>query len=274
MSFTKFRARLQVDREELIRLLGTPENADTLKFQSVLADVPAQDPELEQLQSLATERRQEVAAARLDERAAQQGYSLASRFFGIDEARVGVSSSREVEGVQITGPVFQVPLPIFNQNQGMRARYQAQEKIAQLALASALQNARFEVRQAYRKLQAARNRVIIARERTIPLRHQALKLAEQQFNNMFLGISLTVCSPSTAKNSELAKLWLRHFANIGALTQNSKKPLDPTSPSERTKPICSAVDNLSSADRPHCWPPAHFSKAAPVPKPNPRATHR
>ena len=180
--------RLQVDRERLIRLLGNPENADTLAFHSVLPPLPDQDPALEQLQTLALEKRQEIAAARLEEKAAQQGYSLASRFFGIDEVRVGVSSSREVEGVQITGPVMQLPLPIFNQNQGMRARYQAREKVARLEVATAVQNSRYEVRQAYRQLQAARNQVLTARERSIPLRHQALKLAEQQFNNMFLGI--------------------------------------------------------------------------------------
>ncbi|MCW5872911.1 MAG: TolC family protein, partial [Candidatus Eremiobacteraeota bacterium] len=180
--------QLQVDREELIRLLGTPENAEMLRFQSVLREIPAHDPDLAELETVAAQNRQEVAAARLDEKAARQGYSLASRFFGIDEVRVGVSSAREVEGLQVTGPVVQFPLPVFNQNQGMRARYQTQEKIARLSLASALQNARFEVRQAYRQLQAARNRVLVARERSIPLRHQALKLAEQQFNNMFLGI--------------------------------------------------------------------------------------
>lgn len=179
---------LQVDREALIRLLGNPDNADQLAFHSVLPSLPEDDPKLEELQVLAVEKRQEVAAARLDETAARQGYDLASRFFGIDEVRVGVSSSREVEGVQITGPVMQLPLPIFNQNQGVRARYQAKEKIAQLAVSTALQNARYEVRQAYRQLQAARNQALTARERTIPLRRQALKLAEQQFNNMFLGI--------------------------------------------------------------------------------------
>ena len=188
MELYEVQGELQVDREALIRLLGNPDSSDTLAFHSVLPPLPEQDPKLEDLQVLAVEKRQEVAAARLDEQAARQGYDLATRFFGIDEVRVGVSSSREVDGVQITGPVMQLPLPIFNQNQGVRARYQSKEKVAQLAVSTALQNARYEVRQAYRQLQAARNQALTARERTIPLRHQALKLAEQQFNNMFLGI--------------------------------------------------------------------------------------
>lgn len=180
--------RLAMDRQTLLRLLGQPGASAELTFQSGMPPLPSDDPPLADLQRQALAHRQEIVAARLDQEAAKRGESLAGRFFGIDDVRLGISSSHEVEGVQITGPTLQFPLPIFNQNQGVRARYKAQGKVAALNEQVALLNADYEVAQAYQKLQTARNMVRTSQEQIIPLRHQALELAKQQFNNMFLGI--------------------------------------------------------------------------------------
>lgn len=180
--------RLAVDRQTLLRLLGQPGAAPQISFQAGMPPLPLDDPPLADLQRQALAHRQEIIAARLDQEVARRGEGLAGRFFGIDDVRLGISSSHEVEGVQITGPTLQFPLPIFNQNQGVRARYKAQGQVAQLSEQVALLNADYEVAQAYQKLQTARNMVKTSQEQIIPLRHQALELAKQQFNNMFLGI--------------------------------------------------------------------------------------
>lgn len=178
--------RLAVDRQALLRLLGSPTLNPAL--QGYLPPLPSHEPPLLDLQRLAVEHRQEIGAARLDAQAARQGEDLSSRFLGIDELRVGVATSHEVEGVQITGPTLQIPLPLFNQNQGARERYRAQGKMARLSEQSALLNANYEVAQAYQRMVTARGLVENAQDHVVPLRHQAVELAKQQFNNMFLGI--------------------------------------------------------------------------------------
>jgi cobalt-zinc-cadmium efflux system outer membrane protein len=202
----RVQGQLDVDRETLVRAMGTPENSDQLQVDTV-ARLPTQDPELESLQKLALEHRPEIAAARLDARAARQGEQLSESLAGINEIRVGVDSEREPEGEQVTGPIVQFPLPLFDHNQGLRARYQAEGKMAEQKLEVATENARYEVRQAYRKLTTARALVEVDQRQLVPMRQQAVVLARQQYNNMLLGVNgmLTIYREELDSRKQLAE---------------------------------------------------------------------
>lgn len=185
-------------RERLTRLLGLWGPSTAWRIPDRLPDVPASDPPLEHVESLAIRQRLDIEAARHEVQTAAHRLSIArsGRFLG--GADVGAVAERE-HGEWGVGPSAQLELPIFDQGQGSVAALEAEMRASEHRLAALAVDARSEVR-------SARNRVVLARRIAehyrkvlIPLRERVVALSQQQYDAMLLGVYQLL----TAKQAEV-----------------------------------------------------------------------
>ena len=181
-------AEILEHREELNRLMGVWGNDTGWKVPDKLPEIPAGDPSLDQLESLAMTQRLDVAAARQELQVASTASSLAgsSRVFGMLD--VGVEAEREGEDGWEVGPSAKLTLPIFDQGQGMVARAEAQLRQSHHRLAGLAVNVRAEVRAARNRLVAARSVAHHYRTVLIPLRERVVALSQEQYDAMLIGV--------------------------------------------------------------------------------------
>jgi cobalt-zinc-cadmium efflux system outer membrane protein len=174
-------------REELNRLMGLW-GADTAwRIPERLPELPAQDPSLERLESVAVEQRLDIAAARDALSLASMGASLGSSGRWIGGLDVGAEAERE-EGEWKVGPTASLGLPLFDQGQAVVARAEAELRRARHRLAWTSVNARSEVRQVRSRLIAARSVADHYRKVLVPLRERMVALAQQQYDAMLIGV--------------------------------------------------------------------------------------
>jgi cobalt-zinc-cadmium efflux system outer membrane protein len=173
-------------REQLTRLLGlggTPDWSITAK----LAELPPQDA-LDDVESLAVAHRPDLEVARKETVALDYALSLARGTVWLGSLDVGVATERDAENLHVTGPTFQVELPLFDQHQAQIARLEAlrrqsQRKVEDLTLA-----VRSEVRGIRTRLLSARSIATQYRTVVIPLRERLVRLAQQRYNGMLTGV--------------------------------------------------------------------------------------
>jgi cobalt-zinc-cadmium efflux system outer membrane protein len=177
------------DREKVNRLLGLwgPDSA-SWKVESRLPDVPAQDPALEDVESLAIGRRLDLMAVKAEGQALEEAASLAGLSRALPALQAGVSTGRDPEGTRVTGPELSVELPIFDQGQARAARILAEVRQARARTAELTVNIRAEVR-------ALRNRLLMThrsaeqyRAVLLPLREKQVKESQLRYNAMLLGV--------------------------------------------------------------------------------------
>ena len=185
------RAQAQVieQREKMNRLLGVwgPESA-SWAVGDALPELPAQEPVLDHVESLAIARRLDLASARAEADALEQSASAAgvTRFFpGI---LLGVSTARDAEGTHVTGPQLDLELPIFDQGQARLARLAAQVRQARAREAELAVGVRAEVRSLRNRLLAARGVAEHYKKVVLPLRERIVKQSQLRYNSMLLGV--------------------------------------------------------------------------------------
>src|SRR5262249_5290724 len=86
------------------------------------------------------------------------------------------------------GPAAAIALPIFDQKQAAIARLEAEARRADRKVAAIAINARSEVRQARARVQQTRSLVEYERTVVIPNRERIVKLSQQQYDAMLLGV--------------------------------------------------------------------------------------
>jgi cobalt-zinc-cadmium efflux system outer membrane protein len=122
-------ARAQVDseskREALNEVLGLSGEATRWKIDLRLADLPAQEPKLDDLERDAVATSLDLAALRADAEAAAGRVGLARVRAWLPKLGVGVSADHK-DGAWDFGPALTIGLPVFNQQQGPRARANAE----------------------------------------------------------------------------------------------------------------------------------------------------
>jgi outer membrane protein, heavy metal efflux system len=179
---------LELDRERLTRLLGLKQTG--WKLTATLADLPAQEPALQELESVAISKRLDVARARQEALLVEHALEVAGagRFLG-SGIEVGVDRESGAEpGVRVTGPTLHLELPIFDQHQAELRRLEAQQRQAQRRLDAISVNARSEVRAARLGLLAQRQVVEQYRTVLLPIRERTVAFAQQRYNAMLLGV--------------------------------------------------------------------------------------
>src|SRR5438045_8055074 len=96
----------------------------------------------------------------------------------------GVDTEKEADGQRVTGPTWQLELPIFNQGQGRIAKVQAQVRQAERRLEFEGVAIQPEVREARDRLIAKRDLATYYRDELLPGRKKILELTLTHYNAM------------------------------------------------------------------------------------------
>lgn len=176
-------AAVELQREALNEALGVTGRDTYWTVPARLPDPPEQAPSLDGLERDAVAASLDLAAARADAEAAAGRVGIARTRAWLPELGVGASVARR-EGEWEAGPALSIGLPIFDQQQGPRARANAELRRARnLAIATAT-----ELRA---RARATRQRVLEAHAEArhlatvvVPLRQQILDETLKQYNAM------------------------------------------------------------------------------------------
>ena len=100
---------------------------------------------------------------------------------------VGVNTEREEDGVNLTGPTFELEVPLFNRKQGDIARLKAQIRQKKNQLIALERDIQSEIRMVRDRILVARTNVQYYLENIIPNRVQLVELSQKHYNYMLLG---------------------------------------------------------------------------------------
>lgn len=175
-------------RERLNRRLGVWGAQTGWTLVAELPPIPAKEPALEHLESLAIRQR-------LDLEGNRQGAAIVARALGTTRAwrfvpglEVGVDIEKEDDGQYHSGPHVALTLPLFNWGQTRIARLEAQARQAENELVARAIEIRSEVRENRDRLIRARTRVHHYRDTLVPMRQRIVRLSQLRYNAMLLGV--------------------------------------------------------------------------------------
>ncbi len=175
-------------RERLIRVLGLWGPQIDFRLPQRLPDLPAQPPELPDIERRAMAQRLDVQAARLAaERTAEQlGLSRVTRLVNVLE--LGVVRNGSNEAPTQRGWELTLALPLFDAGGTRVARaestyLQAVQHVAEVAI-----TARSEVREAYVNLRASHDIARHLRDEVLPLRQRIADENLLRYNGMLIGV--------------------------------------------------------------------------------------
>lgn len=175
-------------REHLTALMGVGSGPATWTIAARLPDLPAADPERAGLESLAVERRLDLAAARGAIDAAQRSLHLTTTTRWLPGLELGIHEETEIEGDDSVGPSLDVTLPLFDRREGTLARGEAQLRAAKQEYAALALEIRSEVRAARDRLASRRARAEYLRATLLPLRARIVEHTQLQYNGMQVGV--------------------------------------------------------------------------------------
>ena len=175
-------------RERLNRLMGLwgPASA-SWTVSARLPDLPAEEVASEGVERTAVERSLDLQSARRGIEVASRSLGIAAPFGLISEAEAGVVAEREPEGEWAAGPVFSVPIPLFNQGQPAVAAARAQLRRARQQYAALAVDVRSRARAARDAVIAARDVAEHYRRVVLPLRNEIVEQTQLQYNAMQIG---------------------------------------------------------------------------------------
>jgi cobalt-zinc-cadmium efflux system outer membrane protein len=190
-------ARLDVAREEagvlqmrerLTRVMGLWGPETRFVVPPKLPVLPAIDPPLEHLESLAVGQRSDLVAMRREVQVIGHVLSLAKSTRWTGALTVGLDVARLNDGRYSLGPYASIELPLFDRRQALVARLEAMQRQSEARLEGRAVEARSEVREVRARLVSARG--IAERYRTvvIPLRERVVELAQERYDAMLLGV--------------------------------------------------------------------------------------
>ena len=187
LDLTRSRGEILAARERLMRLMGLWGVDAGWTIAERLPDLPAVDPRLEDVESVAIQKRLDVAAARWDFQMRSSALEMAHDFRWIGGAAVGAHFERDQDG-KVIGPSARIELPIFDQKQATIAKLEAELQQSRARLQSLAVAARSEVREARGRVQLARELADHYRAEVIPLRERLVALTQQQYDAMLVGV--------------------------------------------------------------------------------------
>jgi len=181
------KAKLEVDRHELevlglrenlSRLMEIPHDKDEWKIVPGLPFISTGEASLEELQSLAMEKRLDLAAAEKEIQVLEKSLELA-RWGVIPQVEAGVNTEREPDRTQLTGPVFGIEIPIFDQKQQPIKRTQAELRRSEKRLAAMKREIQSQVKVARSELIMSRKAVQSYQETIVPLHERIVQLTQE-----------------------------------------------------------------------------------------------
>jgi cobalt-zinc-cadmium efflux system outer membrane protein len=177
-------ASIRAGREKLNRLMGTWGGDTAWKIDNELPGLPASDFAEVRLESLAISQRLDLAATKVEIGALAGSLGITKTYRYVGSIEFGVDTEKDTDGQRVTGPTWQLELPIFNRGQGRIAKFQAQLKQAERRLESEAVAIRAEVREARDRLIAKRDLATYYRDELLPGRKKILELTLIHYNAM------------------------------------------------------------------------------------------
>jgi len=180
------RAQVEVEvaREAVNELLGLTGDATKWTAAGRLDDVPAAAPALDSLERDAVAASLELEALGAESHAAAGRVGLARLRSWLPELGVGVAGSRAEDGEWSVGPAIQIGLPLFNQQQGARARANAElRRAGNVSTATAI-TLRARARAARQRVLEGYAEARHFRDVILPLRQEVLDETLKQYNAM------------------------------------------------------------------------------------------
>jgi cobalt-zinc-cadmium efflux system outer membrane protein len=177
-------ASIRAGREKLNRLMGTWGDDTAWKIDNELPDLPAGEFSQERLESLAISQRLDLAATKTQIGALVGSLGITKTYRYVGSIEFGVDTEKDTDGQRVTGPTWQLELPVFNRGQGRIAKLQAELRQAERRLESEAVAIRAEVREARDRLIANRDVVIYYRDQLLPGRKKILELTLTHYNAM------------------------------------------------------------------------------------------
>jgi len=177
-------ASIRAGREKLNRLMGTWGGDTAWKIDNELPGLPASDFAQVRLESLAISQRLDLAATKVEIGALVGSLGITKTYRYVGSIEFGVDTEKDTDGQRVTGPTWQLELPIFNRGQGRIAKLQAQLRQAERRLESEAVAIRAEVREARDRLIAKRDLTIYYRDELLPGRKKILGLTLTHYNAM------------------------------------------------------------------------------------------
>lgn len=227
-------AEVVAARENLTRLLGVWGPEADYRIEPKLADIPAGEPALDHLESLAVARRLDLQAAHAEAQAMSESLAAAKNFRWLGSGSVGADFHRGPERFSTLGPTGSIEVPLFDQKQAEIARLEGRLRAA-LARETALAvDVRSEVREARIKLQTRRAVVERYSQVVIPLRRRVVDLSQEQYDAMLLGAYQLLQAKQSQVNAyrefieSLRDYWIARTelerATGGELSTSKRKP--------------------------------------------------
>ncbi len=181
-------ARADEAREAVNRRLGLWGTQTKWTASPHLPDIPPDDAPAGDLESLALERRFDLAAARQEILVQAQAQDLTAdqRFF--QEVNLGPEFERETDGQWRIGPSVSLSLPLFDQGQARLSRAGAVLRQSEENYLAMRVDVRSEVRAARLRLASARARAMRYHDELIPLEADLLHQTQLQYNGMYVGV--------------------------------------------------------------------------------------
>ncbi|MDB4943650.1 MAG: Copper tolerance protein [Labilithrix sp.] len=178
-----------VAKEHVTRLMGSWGTRAAFWMSPRLPELPQAEVDPSRLESIAMDQRLDIGAARQQVEALRRALTLArtTRWTGRVSVNVEAGRLRGSHHVSL-GPSVSLEVPLFDQRQAAIARLEAFERQAENNLEALAIDARSDVRAGRARMMAARKVVEEYGKVLVPLRETLVKLSQQQYDAMLLGV--------------------------------------------------------------------------------------
>jgi cobalt-zinc-cadmium efflux system outer membrane protein len=183
LAIARSRADVARARERLTRLLGLWGAQTEWAAEERLADLPAVEVPLGEVEALAIARRLDVAAAREEVGARAYALAVATDFRWVGGASLGAELEDERDGTYL-GPTAAIELPLFDRKQAPIAIAEAELRRSRARLHALAVDVRSEVRVARARVEIARREAEHYRDHVIPRRERVVALEMERYNAM------------------------------------------------------------------------------------------
>jgi cobalt-zinc-cadmium efflux system outer membrane protein len=173
-------------REELNTLMGLWGKDTEWQAEGRLPDIPADPIQTQDVERIALSRSVDLSSARqrLVATGEQLGFNRLTAL--VSELHIGAQGERE-EGSWEIGPVFEFPIPLFDQGQGRIGRAAAELRRAQQEYFALAVRIRSTARAIRDRMEGARDRALYYRDILLPLHERIVNETQLQYNAMQLG---------------------------------------------------------------------------------------
>ena len=174
-------------REELNILMGLWGKQTEWQGEERLPDIPEQPIETKGIERIALSRSVDLLNARQRLVLAGEQLGFNRRTALVPEMEVGPGGEREEDGSWKVGPVFEFPIPLFDQGQGRIGRAAAELRRAQQEYYALAVRIRATARAVRDRMEGFRDRALYYRDILLPLQERIVNESQLQYNAMQLG---------------------------------------------------------------------------------------